>query len=70
MTDIPKVEEMLQLNFFLYVNHFVDRGLTGELARRSIQKFEKGVKPSTLQQSNLLRQRHELLLRIFSLQHL
>ena len=44
MTDIPKVEEMLQLNIFLYDIDFVDRELIGELARKSIQKFEKSVK--------------------------
>ena len=44
MTDIPKVEEMLQLNIFLYDNDFVDGELIGELARRSIQKFENSVK--------------------------
>ena len=44
MTDIPKVEEMLQLNIFLYYIDFVDGELIGELARRSIQKFEKSVK--------------------------
>ena len=44
MTDIPKVEEMLQLNFFPYDIDFVDGELIGELARRSIQKFEKSVK--------------------------
>ena len=44
MTDIPKVEEMLQLNIFLYDIDFVDGELIGELARRSIQKFEKRVK--------------------------
>ena len=44
MTDIPKVEKMLQLNIFLYDSDFVDGELIGELARRSIQKFEKSVK--------------------------
>ena len=44
MTDIPKVEEMLQLNIFLYCIDFVDGELIGELAPRSIQKFEKSVK--------------------------
>ena len=44
MTDIPKVEELLQLNIFLYDIDFVDGELIGELARRSIQKFEKSVK--------------------------
>ena len=44
MTDIPKVEEILQLNFSLYDFDFVDGELIGELARRSIQKFEKSIK--------------------------
>ena len=35
---------MLQLNIFLYDIDFVDAELIGELARRSIQKFEKSVK--------------------------
>ena len=44
MTDIPKVEEMLQLNIFLHDIDFVDGELIGELARRSDQKSEKIVK--------------------------
>ena len=44
MTDIPKVEDLLQLNIFLYDIDFVDGELFGEPARRSIQKFEKSVK--------------------------
>ena len=44
MTDIPKVEEMLHLNKFLYDIDFVDGELIGELCRRSIQKYEKSVK--------------------------
>ena len=43
MTDILKVEEMLQLIIFLYDIDFVGGELIGELARRSIQKFEKSV---------------------------
>ena len=43
MTDIPKMEEMLQLNIFLYDIAFVDGELIEELAR-SVQKFEKSVK--------------------------
>ena len=34
MTDIPKVEEMLQLNNFLYDIDFVVQELIGELARK------------------------------------
>ena len=44
MTDISKVQKMLQLNIFLYDIDFVDGELIGELARGSIQKFEKSVK--------------------------
>ena len=44
MTDIPKVEEMLQLNIFLYDIDFVDGELIGEPARKSIQTFEKNVR--------------------------
>ena len=44
MTAIPKVEERLQLNIFLYDIDCVNGELIGELARRSIQKFEKSVK--------------------------
>ena len=44
MTDIPKVQELLELNIFLYDIDFVDGELIVELARRSIQKFEKSVK--------------------------
>ena len=42
--DIPKVEEMLQLNIFLYDIDFVDGELIGGLARRSIQKYDNSVK--------------------------
>ena len=44
MTDIPKVEGLLQLNIFPFDIDFVDGELIAELARRSIQKFEKSVK--------------------------
>ena len=44
MTDIPKVEEMLQLHIFLYDIDFADGELIGEVAPKSIQKFEKSVK--------------------------
>ena len=44
LNDIPKLEDLLQLNIFLYDIDFVDRELIGELARRSIQKYENSVK--------------------------
>ena len=43
-TDIPKMEDLLQLNIFLSDIDFVDGELIGELARRNIQKFENSVK--------------------------
>ena len=55
LNDIPKVEDLLQLNIFLHDMDFVDGELIGELCRRSIQKFEKS-EAFTLQQSHLLRQ--------------
>ena len=44
MTDIPKVEDWLQLNIFLYDIDFVDGELIGEICRRSIQTYENSVK--------------------------
>ena len=44
MTDTPKVEEMLQFKVLPYDITLVGGDLVGELARRSIQKFEKSVK--------------------------
>ena len=44
LNDIPKVEDLLQLNIFLYDIDFVDGELIGELCRRSNQKYEKIVK--------------------------
>ena len=44
MTDIPKAEEKLQLNIFLYDIDFVDGELIGVLARRSIEKYKKIIK--------------------------
>ena len=44
LNDIPKDEDLLQLNIFLYEIDFADGELTGEVARKSIQKYEKSVK--------------------------
>ena len=44
MTDILKVEEMLQFKIFLYDIDVENGELIGELARRSIQKFEKSLR--------------------------
>ena len=42
--DIPEIEDLLQLSIFLYDIDFVDGELIGELARRSIQRYENSVK--------------------------
>ena len=68
MTDISKVEEMLQLNIFLYDIDFVDGKLILGTSTKKYSKIWKEHQTFTLQQSHLLRQRHELLLQIFSLQ--
>ena len=44
LKDIPKMEDLLQLNIFLYDIDFVDGELIGELCRRSIQEYENSVK--------------------------
>ena len=44
LNGIPKVEDLLQLNIFLYDIDFVDGELIGELCRRSIQKYENSIK--------------------------
>ena len=37
--DIPLVEDLIQVNIFLYDIDIVDGSLVGELARRSVQKY-------------------------------
>ena len=44
MTDIPEMEEMLQLSIFLHDIDLLDGELIRELARSRIEKFEKSVK--------------------------
>ena len=44
MRYLPKVEDLLQLNILPYHIDFIDWELCGELARRSIEKFENFVK--------------------------
>ena len=43
MNDIPTVEDLLTLNFLLYDTDIADGNIVGELARRSVQKYEKTV---------------------------
>ena len=44
MNDIPFVEDLLTLNIVLYDIDFVDGNIIGELARRSVQKYEYTVR--------------------------
>ena len=44
MNDIPIVEDLLTLNIFLYDIDIVDGNIVGELARRSVQKYENTVR--------------------------
>ena len=43
MNDIPFVEDLLTLNILLYDIDIVDGNIVGELARRSVQKYENTV---------------------------
>ena len=44
MNDILFVEDLLTLNIVLYVIDIVDGNIIGELARRSVQKYENTVR--------------------------
>ena len=44
MNDIPTVENLLTLDILLYDIDFVDGNIVVELARRSVQKYEKTVR--------------------------
>ena len=44
MNDIPIVEDLLTLNILLYDIDIVDGNIVGELARRSVQKYENTVR--------------------------
>ena len=44
MNDIPIVEDLLSLNILLNDIDIVDENVVGELARRSVQKYENTVR--------------------------
>ena len=44
MNNIPFVEDLLTLNIMLYGIDIVDGNIIGELARRSVQKYEYTVR--------------------------
>ena len=41
--DIPSVEDIVGINVFIYDNDLIDGAMVGELAQRSIKKYEKKV---------------------------
>ena len=41
MNDIPSVEDIVGINIFIYDIDLIDGAMVGELARRSIKKYEK-----------------------------
>ena len=43
MDDIPSVEDIVGINIFIYDIDLIDSAMVGELARRSIKKYEKSV---------------------------
>ena len=43
MDDIPSVEDIVGINLFIYGIDLIDGAVVGELARRSIKKYEKSV---------------------------
>ena len=44
MNDIPIVEDLLTPNILLYDIDIADRNIIGELARRSVQKYDNSVR--------------------------
>ena len=43
MDDIPSVEDIEGINFFIYDIDLIDGEMVGELARRTIKKYEKNL---------------------------
>ena len=43
MDDIPSVEDIVGINIFIYDIDLIDGAMVGQLARRSIKKYEKYV---------------------------
>ena len=41
--DIPSVKDIVRINIFIYFIDLIDGAMVGELARRSIRKYEKDV---------------------------
>ena len=43
MDDIPSVGDIVGINIFIYDIDLIDGAMVGELARRSVKKYEKNV---------------------------
>ena len=43
MDDIPSVEDIVSINIFIYDIDLIDGAMVGQIARRSIKKYEKNV---------------------------
>ena len=43
MDDISSVQDIIGINFFIYIIDLIGSAMVGELARRSIKKYEKNV---------------------------
>ena len=44
MNDIPIIEDLLKLNILLYDIDIVDGNIFGELAKRSVQKYDSTIR--------------------------
>ena len=44
MNDVPFVEDLLTLNILLYDIDIVDGNIFGELAKRSVQKYDSTIR--------------------------
>ena len=58
MNDIPTVEDQLTLKTLMYDEDIVEGNIVGELARRSVQKYEKNCATAKIQQPHMLREQH------------
>ena len=70
MNDIPKIGDMLQLNFFSIWNWFRWEGSRWWISLLKYSKVWKECQVLALQQSHLLRQQHQRTLQSFPMQYL
>ena len=70
MNDIRSVEDIVGINTFAYNVDLIDGAMVGELARRSIKKYEKNVQLIRYNRSYLLRSQYQCTLQVFPLSNL